>query len=71
MKPNLVQLVRVTTDCSEPQLWAAATRREEAVACVLNVIPQGWNARLLNGSLKLRQDIIRTMTPSEVRQLSG
>jgi len=70
LDPKLVHLVRVTTADQEPQLWAVATSREEAVDRVLNAIPIGWNARLLDGALKVRQDIIRTMTPGEVRELS-
>jgi hypothetical protein len=71
LDPNLVHLVRVTTtDDHERQLWAAATSREEAVDRVLNAVPAGWKARLLDGSLKVRHEIIRTMTPGEVRELS-
>ena len=69
LDPSLVQLVRVTTDDKSLQLWAVAAAREEAVDCVLSVIPEGWSARLLDGSLRPREDIIRTMRPGEVREL--
>ena len=47
---NSVHLVRVTTRDNEQRLWAAATSREEAVDRVLGAVPEGWNARLLDGS---------------------
>jgi hypothetical protein len=68
--PSGVHLVRVTTDGEEHRLWAAATAREEAVDRVLNAVPQGWRARLLDRHLKPRRDAVRTMIRGEVRELS-
>jgi hypothetical protein len=67
---NSVHLVRVTTRDNEQQLWAVATSREEAVDRVLGAVPKGWNARLLDGSLKPRRDAVHDMIPGEVRELS-
>jgi len=68
--PNGVHLVRVTTDDRRHRLWAAATSRDEAVTRVLNVIPEGWSARLLDDCLKPRRDAVSTMIAGEVRELS-
>jgi hypothetical protein len=67
-----VQLVRVTTDDRTHRVWAAATSREEAVERVLDAIPEGWTARLLGGSLKVREDgLSNDLLPGEVRELKG
>lgn len=71
MDPNGVHLVRVTTDEKEYRLWAAATAREDAVDRVLNAVPEGWSARLLDDHLKPRQDTVRSMIRGEVRELSS
>jgi len=47
-----INLVRITTDDREHQLWAAATPREEAITAVLKVVPEGWAAALLPNKLK-------------------
>jgi hypothetical protein len=65
-----VHLVRVTTDDCEPRLWAAATSREDAVDCVLNAVPEGWTARLLDDRLDPRTDAALGMMPGEVRELT-
>jgi hypothetical protein len=46
MDASSIHFVRVTTDARTRQLWAAATARDEAVDRVLDVIPEGWTARL-------------------------
>ena len=51
MKAESVHLVRVTTDDRECRIWAAATAREEAVDYVLEHIPEGWSACLLEDVL--------------------
>ncbi len=67
-----VQLVRVTTDDRIHQVWAAATSREEAVERVLDAIPEGWTARLLGESLKVREDgLSNDLLPGEVRKLKA
>ena len=70
MDPNGVHLVRVVTDEGKQRLWAAATSREEAVDRVLEAIPAGSRARLLDGRLKPRQDAVGMMTRGEVKELS-
>jgi hypothetical protein len=70
MDPNLVHLVRVTTEDGQSRLWAAATSREEAVSRVLQAVPEGWDARLMSNSLRPRRDAVQTMTPGEVRELA-
>jgi hypothetical protein len=67
--PNLVYLVRVTTHDGKRCLWAAATSRDEAVGRVLRVFPEGCSARLLDGFLKPRRDVVLAMIPGEVREL--
>ncbi|MBV9459762.1 MAG: hypothetical protein JO141_19890 [Bradyrhizobium sp.] len=69
MNAHGIHLVRVTPDDRKHRLWAAATSREEAVDRVLEVIPEGWAARLLDHSFKPREDAVRDMTAGEVREL--
>jgi hypothetical protein len=45
-----VQLVRVTTDDREHQLWVAAASREEAITLALDAVPEGWAAVLLTNN---------------------
>ena len=66
-----VHLVRVTTDDREQRLWAAATSRDDAVDYVLNAVPEGWTARLLDETLEPRAEAVQTMMPGEVRELIG
>lgn len=63
-----VYLVRVTTDDRAWRLWLAATPREEAVQRVLDVIPEGWTAVLLN-RLNPKDAATLNMTPGQVREL--
>lgn len=67
---NNIQLVRVTTDDREPRLWAAATTRDDAVDCVLDAIPEGWTARLLDETLEPLADAVRGMMRGDVRELT-
>jgi hypothetical protein len=64
-------LVRVTADDETQQLWAAATPRDEAVDRVLNAVPEGWSAKLVDERLKPREELTQTMTVGEVRELSN
>ena len=70
MDPNRVYLIRVTTDDGQSRLWAAATSREEAVDRVLQAVPEGWDARLMNDHLKPSYDAVAAMSPGEVRELA-
>jgi hypothetical protein len=69
MNAQSIHLVRVTTDDRKRQLWAAATSREEAVDRVLDALPEGWAARLMDDALKPRGDAVRGMSAGEVREL--
>jgi hypothetical protein len=68
MDARKIHLVRVTTDDRSQQLWAAATQRAEAVDCVLDAIPEGWAACLLDQTLQPGKDI-PAMFAGEVRKL--
>lgn len=63
-----VQLVRVTTDDGEKQLWLAATPREDAVDRVLDAIPEGWAASLVECHPSDEVVAAWDMTAGEVRQ---
>jgi hypothetical protein len=65
-----IYLVRVTTDDREHHIWAAATSREEAVDRVLDRVPEGWTARLMNGRRDAGQDVLASMKPGEIRELA-
>jgi hypothetical protein len=69
MNAHSIHLVRVTTDDREHRLWAAATSRGEAVDRVLDSIPEGWTARLLDEQLKPRASAVVDMVSGEVREL--
>ena len=71
MNTGNVNLVRVTTDDREQRFWAAATSRDDAIDCVLNAVPEGWTARLLDETLGPREEAVAGMMPGEVRDLTG
>jgi len=64
-------LVRVTTDDREHQLWVAATPRAEAVTCVLNAVPEGWTAALLTNRLTRQEVEALKLRPGEVREITS
>jgi hypothetical protein len=66
-----IYLVRVTTDDQEHRVWAAATSREEAVDRVLDRVPEGWTARLMEDHGDAGQDGLYGMKPGELRELSA
>jgi hypothetical protein len=70
MDTGSIHLVRVTTDDRSHQLWAAATPRAEAVDRVLDAIPQGWAACLLERRLQSGEEI-GAMSAGQVRQLAN
>jgi len=55
-----VHLVCVITDDGEPQIGLAATERAKAVDCVLDAVPEGYAASLVEG----RQPSISTRRSS-------
>ncbi|MCP3442308.1 hypothetical protein [Bradyrhizobium sp. CCGUVB14] len=67
-KMQRIHLVRVMTDNGERQIWFAATGRDEAVDRVLDKIPPGWTASLLNRELGADEAVALDMQPGEVRQ---
>jgi hypothetical protein len=71
MKHNDIHVVRVTPDDGTHQLWAAATPREEAVDSVLNVIPEGWCAHLLDETFRPRAGAVEDIRRGDVWQLNG
>ena len=58
-----IYVVRVTTDDREHRVWAAATSCEEAVDRVLEQVPEGWTARLVDGRGDAGQDALHDMKP--------
>jgi hypothetical protein len=63
-----VYLVRVITDDGEPQIWLAATERAKAVDYVLDAVPEGWTASLVERELTADDAALLNMKPGEVRQ---
>ncbi|MCP1731084.1 hypothetical protein ABIF38_006608 [Bradyrhizobium japonicum] len=63
-----VHLVRVTTDEGEVQVWLAATSREEAVDRVLDEIPEGWAASIVQRQLPAEHVLTLNMRLGEVRR---
>ena len=66
-----VHLVRVITDDLEYQIWVAATSREDAVSRVLDCVPEGWTASLLEQSLNPNEAAVLKLEPGDVRKLRG
>ena len=64
-----VHLVRVITDDLEYQIWVAATSREEAVSRVLDCVPEGWTASLLEQRLSSSEAAVLKLEPGDVRKL--
>ncbi|MDA9496345.1 hypothetical protein XI05_02125 [Bradyrhizobium sp. CCBAU 11357] len=46
-----VHIVRVITDSGERQIWLAATARDNAIDAVLEAVPEGWAASLVQQEL--------------------
>ena len=70
MIANGISLVRVTTDDCSYQLWAAATSPELAVDLVLDAIPEGWCAHLLDDAIEpWMQTTLSIMSPGDVSEL--
>jgi len=67
--PYWIHLVRVTTNDRVHQLWAAKALREEAAAMVLNAIPEGWTAVLLDTRLRPGEAAFFEMKPGGIREL--
>lgn len=69
MAVQSVHLVRVISDDRKHHLWAAATSRDAAVDRVLDTVPEGWAARLLddpwsdNDALEMVAGEVRPLGP--------
>jgi hypothetical protein len=64
-----VKLARVFTDDLEYQIWVAATSRDEAASRILDCVPDGWTARLLEEGLDTNEMAAPKLEPGEVREL--
>lgn len=68
MAANSIHLVRVTPDDLSPRLWVAATPRGEAVDRVLDAVPEGWAALLMDERFGF-DDRVLHLARGEVRKL--
>jgi hypothetical protein len=72
-KPHLdnVRVVLVTTDNCDHQIWMTAAAREKAaVDRILDAIPEGWTASLLDIKLSTRERSELNLQAGEVRRLT-
>jgi hypothetical protein len=69
-KTTEAHLVVVTTDDQEQQLWVTAGPRKEAINQVLNAVPAGWSAFLLDTRLQPDEVEILKLKSGEVRKIS-
>jgi len=68
-------ILQVTTDDGERRFWLAAGTEEEAVQLVLDTIPEGWTAKLIDGGLAAREEAAALgltvgLAPGEAREVS-
>jgi hypothetical protein len=66
---DLIQLVLVTPDDRDHEVWAAATTSEEAFSRVLAAVPTGWSASLLDIKLTPQERETLKLDAGEVRKL--
>jgi hypothetical protein len=66
-----IHLVQVITDDRECRIWLAMTPREEAVDRVLDAIPEGWAATLMERGLSGEAAANLNMVPGQVREMSS
>jgi hypothetical protein len=66
---NAVHLVRVITDDLEYEIWVTATSRDDAVSRVLDCVPEGWSASLLEQGLSPNEVAVLKLQPGDVRKL--
>ncbi|MCP3397777.1 MULTISPECIES: hypothetical protein [unclassified Bradyrhizobium] len=66
-----IHLVRVTTDDREHKLWVVAAPRDEAVEAVLDIIPEGWSAALLDNQLSKQEAEALNLRPGDVREITS
>jgi hypothetical protein len=66
---DLIQLVLVTPDDRDHEVWAAATSSEEAISRVLDTVPTGWSASLLDINVTPQERQALKLQAGEVRKL--
>jgi hypothetical protein len=66
--PVDVHIVAATKD-SQTEYWVAATRREEAVAAVQQLLVPGWAASLTDRRISPAQAAVLHLRPNGVRKL--
>lgn len=67
--PTSAHLVKVLTDDLEYEIWVTATSRDEAVSRVLECVPEGWSASLLEQGLSREEVAILKLETGDVRKL--
>lgn len=66
-------LLQVTTDDGECRFWLAVGTEEEAVQLVLDAIPEGWTAKLIDRGGTAREQALGLtvgLAPGEAREVS-
>ena len=67
--PPSAHLVRVLTDELEYEIWVTAISRDKAVSRVLECVPEGWSALLLEGGLSSDEVAVLKLQPGDARKL--
>ena len=67
--PPSAHLVRVLTDELEYELWVTATSRDKAVSRVLECVPEGWSASLLEEGLTSDEVAVLKLQLGDTRKL--
>jgi hypothetical protein len=65
----LIQLVLVTPDDRDHEVWAALTSSEEAISRVLAAVPTGWSASLLDIRVTPHESSQLKLQAGEIRKL--
>ena len=66
---NEVCLVRVLTDERMHQVWMVAAAEDRAVSLVLDAVPEGWSASLIDEKLTPQEIGCLRLRPVEIRRL--
>jgi hypothetical protein len=66
---DAVRVIRVITDDLKHRFWVAATPPEEAITRILNDVPEGWSAALLDVSLTTTELALLKLQSGEIREL--
>lgn len=73
-RPVALQLIEVTSDefvegLPRQDLWVAAASPEDALALVLQRVPEGWSAALLDIQVTPEEVAALKMEPGDVRKI--